>query len=256
MTKEAHIDDREHLAAYLLGELNQDQQLALEREYFTNDAAYEQLRIVEDELAYEYAEERLSAQQRQHFETTIGATERGRENVAFARSLLRVLRASEAPLRRTRAWLPAAAAAVVIAIPLTWLTIRFANLDHRKDQISSRPSTAPVTTANVETSYALTVARTRANGGLDRLEILPQVTMVRLELIAPGGTLTAGDFMITLHTADSEVWKQTTRFSGKGWEIRVPAQIFTTGDYEISVQPLGSNEPSASSTYYLRILRK
>jgi len=72
------IDEREHLVAYLLGEAPAEEQLRLEREYFVDDAAYERLLVVEDELAYDYLEGRLSPSRRLRFEGAIGATERGR----------------------------------------------------------------------------------------------------------------------------------------------------------------------------------
>jgi hypothetical protein len=40
----------------------------------------------EDELAYDYLQGRLSSRRSSQFESTFGATERGRQNLAFARS--------------------------------------------------------------------------------------------------------------------------------------------------------------------------
>src|SRR5262245_60374715 len=86
--------ERDSMVRYLLGEMPEDEQIALERDYFTSDDAYEQVLIVEDDLAYEYVEGGLSPERRTRFEGTIGATERGRKNVAFARALLEVLKSS------------------------------------------------------------------------------------------------------------------------------------------------------------------
>jgi hypothetical protein len=85
------IDDREKWTAYLLGELSAEEESTLELEYLCDDEVFERLVVVEDELAYDYVDGRLSVARRFLFERIIAATERGRRNVEFARYLLSAL---------------------------------------------------------------------------------------------------------------------------------------------------------------------
>src|SRR5215831_10631454 len=61
------VNEREHMAAYLLGELQPQEELILEQDYFSSDDRYEQLLAIEDELAYDYVEGRLSPARLRHF---------------------------------------------------------------------------------------------------------------------------------------------------------------------------------------------
>src|SRR5690349_9656443 len=123
------MDTREHLVAYLLGELPDEEQVRVEQNYLADDTAYEQLQVLEDELAYDYLEGRLSSARSQRFESTIGATERGVRNLEFARLLLDGLRASRASAAWLgRYWAGAIAAAVAVVVLPAWLAVRVASL--------------------------------------------------------------------------------------------------------------------------------
>jgi anti-sigma factor RsiW len=103
-SREADIEQQAHMTAYLLGELSQEQQIALERDYFAGDDVYDQLLAVEDELAYDYLQGRLSPERRARFENTIGRTERGRKNLEFAQALLDTLKATHPQRHHARYW--------------------------------------------------------------------------------------------------------------------------------------------------------
>jgi anti-sigma factor RsiW len=75
------------LTRYLLGELSEGERERLEESYFTDDGAFEQILIAEEELIDAYARGELSAKERQRFEGLFLASPRGRERVKFARSL-------------------------------------------------------------------------------------------------------------------------------------------------------------------------
>ena len=130
------MDSENRMVAYLLRELPEDEQVKVEQEYLTGDAAYEQLLLAEDELAYEYVLERLSPARRRQYETTIGATERGRKNVEFARSLLDALRATRPrAVQPGRYWALAIAAGLALAVLPVWQNSRVRDLRAQMEQL-------------------------------------------------------------------------------------------------------------------------
>jgi len=74
----------ELFSMYLLGELPEDDLLRLEELLFADDAYYEQLLIVEDELRYDYAQGLLDPERRERFEKRLAASPDGRQTLAFA----------------------------------------------------------------------------------------------------------------------------------------------------------------------------
>jgi anti-sigma factor RsiW len=74
----------ELFSMYLLGELPEDDLVRLEELLFADDAYYEQLLIVEDELRYDYAQGLLDPERRERFEKRLAASPDGRQTIAFA----------------------------------------------------------------------------------------------------------------------------------------------------------------------------
>ncbi|HZS06472.1 MAG TPA: hypothetical protein VFD58_16655 [Blastocatellia bacterium] len=82
--------DQENLMSrYLLGELSESEQTAIEDEYFADGEKFERMWAAENDLVDRYVRGRLSRADRQRFERHYLATPRHRERVAFARSLLK-----------------------------------------------------------------------------------------------------------------------------------------------------------------------
>lgn len=249
-----NIDDRDRLTAYLLGELAEQDQLALEREYFVDDSVYQQLIVIEDELAYDYVENRLSADRRGQFEKTIGATERGRRNVELAQSILAALRASQVPSRSYHA--AGIAAAVLLAISSAWLAFRVAQVTGEIEQLQNRAS-APAKPPPLEVAFVLSTARSRAEGGIERLEVPPDAESIRLEFIAPAGIATSNEDVIAIRTNDTDLWSQKALLSGPNWVLRAPARLFPPADYEVVVRRLTKDKPAADLIHYsFRLFRK
>ena len=81
MTKPDNPANEEKLLRrYLLGELNEQEQLAVEERVFADEDSYQQLVVLEDELRYDYAQGVLAPKQRERFEQRFlqeaGSTER------------------------------------------------------------------------------------------------------------------------------------------------------------------------------------
>ncbi len=82
---------------YLLGELPETEQLALEAEFFADTNRLEQVQNIETDLVDEYVRGVLSNPERQQFEIHYLTTPAHRERVAFAKELLRAANEQSSP---------------------------------------------------------------------------------------------------------------------------------------------------------------
>ncbi len=73
---------------YLLDDATEDERIAVEERFITDDAAYDEMLAVEDELFYEYKEDELTPTERAVFERKFLATREGRDRLAFAGAFL------------------------------------------------------------------------------------------------------------------------------------------------------------------------
>jgi len=251
-------DEHEQITAYLLGELPEEAQSAVERDFLVDDSAYERMLIAEDELAYDYVERRLTPDRRGRFEATIGATERGRANVEMARLLLDELKRSRqlaAPPGRVLYWPAAIAAAVALAVIPVWQARSFrAQIEALERQLVE--AKVPPVPVPVESAFLLTPGVSRSDGA-PVLELPSQVEALRLELVAPPGAV-AGDYVITIHSpGGGDLWSRSSTLSGRSWVVQAPAKLFAGATYEISVRRLTAGEQLPDlATYSLRLDRK
>jgi hypothetical protein len=261
------LTDREPYAAYLLGELSAEEQLRLEQEYFTDNAAWERLLAVEEELACDFVEDRLPAGRRERFSETIGATERGRENVQFARDLMTTLNAAERLQARSQYQWWAAAAALLLAALTGWLAFRVGSLSSelaavRRDATAQQarnlqPAAAAPPAQIVEVAFLLTPGRSRGDSTPVRLELAASATQVRLELAPPPGA-DPGDYVVAIHSASgAEIFSHVGAQSGTVWSVAAPAALFPPGSYEVTVRRVSSGEQQADlASYPFRLTRR
>lgn len=78
----------EQLMNYLLGNISEAEREQIEQRLLTDDEFFAQVERLESELADEYAQGRLSAEERQRFEEHFLRSEEGREQAAFAALLV------------------------------------------------------------------------------------------------------------------------------------------------------------------------
>jgi hypothetical protein len=110
---------------YLLGEMQEEEQVRLEEELFFDEDGYQQLLAVEDELRYEYAQGWLTASQRKAFQKRFVRTAEDRRKVAVAGEVLAKVRevsAERAPAHSDQKWWQALADLLMPRAP----AIRFA----------------------------------------------------------------------------------------------------------------------------------
>lgn len=95
-------NDSKMITAYLLGELSEPEQEEIEVRYFTDDALFEQLLAIEDDLIDRYARGQMSDSERLRLERHFMKSPMRRKRVRFAAALLRHIGALAADVRRQR----------------------------------------------------------------------------------------------------------------------------------------------------------
>jgi hypothetical protein len=80
-------DNEELLTQYLLGSLPEEQQLQVEGEFLSDDQRYERLLALENELFYDYAQNKLAPDERERFEKRFLSSEQNRKRAMIASAL-------------------------------------------------------------------------------------------------------------------------------------------------------------------------
>src|SRR3954464_13969596 len=88
MDQEFNSGDETLLRHYLLGELREEEQSAIEERLFEDDTYGEHLSLVEDELIDEYIGGELRGGEREHFESHFLSSPRRRERVVLSQAWL------------------------------------------------------------------------------------------------------------------------------------------------------------------------
>jgi len=96
--------NRDHSTRYLLGTLSNEERERFEERYFSDDAEFEEIEIVEEELIDRYVRGELAASDAAQFEQTLARSARLRERVEFAKLFAAKLRTAESPARKASWW--------------------------------------------------------------------------------------------------------------------------------------------------------
>ena len=214
-------------------------------------------------------EGRLSSQRRSRYESTIGATERGRQNLEFARSLLAALKASRtAAARPARYWAAGIAAMLALAVLPAWLAFRVASVTAQLEKLRAESTASEarlrseLSAANraptpVEAAFLLTPGMARSGDGPARLQLSAQADTIRFELVPPPGAA-SGDYVVTIRTPGGPgLWSRSTTLTGRVLIAQAPAKLFSGGAYEIALRRLTAGEQAPDLvTYSFRLLRK
>jgi hypothetical protein len=266
------------MMAYLLGELSDEERTRLEDAYVGDEALFEELAAIEAELIDAYVRGGLSAQERDSFEARYLSSPRGRERVAFARSLAeaggRAAGQADQSPRAWRPWRPAwlsrpgpalaaavATAALAVVAGVAWW--------------SSRPAPAPATETETTASSAAAPAEPGAEGAI-ALVLLPGslrsleggavlsvpagADAVRIQVNHEGEAHPA--YRVVISTPEGqEVWSQgglaPSETGARSVVVSVPARVLRPGDFVLS---LAGREAGAGFTdiaeYSFRVARQ
>jgi hypothetical protein len=249
---------------YLLGELTEAEQQAMEEAYFSDPQLFASVTAEESALIDEYVRGRLAPAQRQQFESVYLSRPERRARVAFAKALLTRVDAAQASSfgdghgAEGGSWLGgwfgarglslAAGIAVVaigIAVWATWQTAR--PQPDQQVQTNGSPVTPPVspppTPPPSVVTLALALGPGERNGGPGRptaLEIPPGTDVVRLALTLRERDY--GRYRVLIRTIGGpEVLSRgdlrpTLEPSAPTFTIDVPAADLPSGDYILTLQ--------------------
>jgi HAMP domain-containing protein len=145
---------KQEVHRYLLGDLPEEEELALERDYFVDDQMLEQVWEVENELADRYVRGELERDEKSLFERNYLASPVHRERVAFAKMLVESI---DSQAQRPRSAVPPS---------MSWWRAFSASLKGN----SLRWATVAVLIALVGISVVLLNARVRLTRQIDQLK--------------------------------------------------------------------------------------
>jgi hypothetical protein len=154
-------DNEKLLIRYLLGDLPEEQRLQVEGEFLSDDQRYERLLALENELFYDYAQNKLSTGEREQFEKRFLSSEQNRKRAMIASALARKMSESAsvetaeigiADRERRRFWQSlksyfvaqsaavrvSLAALAIASLALIWLVIGIVRLRNEFDQFQAQ----------------------------------------------------------------------------------------------------------------------
>ena len=154
-------DNEKLLTMYLLGSLPEEQRLQVEVEFLSDDHRYERLLALENELFYDYAQNKLSPGEREQFEKRFLSSELNRKKAMIASALTRKMSESASveltgksiadrePQRfwqslksyfvdQSAAMKVSLAASAIVTLALIWLIIGIVMLRNEFDQIRAQ----------------------------------------------------------------------------------------------------------------------
>jgi hypothetical protein len=277
-------DQGKRMAQYLLGQLPEEEQAELERQYLADDTLFEELLSIEDDLRDSYARGELSSTDREAFEQRLltAAYQKGEQE--FARTLCRCLSETGrriGPLAGLVAkWkallrslgtqprmvlVPALSVTILVLIGSWWLgrrSVQPSQLPPAPPQTASPGAAAP--TAGEQELEARTIAVVLSRGlvrgneeGSKRLVIPPEVSQVRLEARVE---VNYPRYEAVLQTAESKrIWSkgdlEAQAFpGGKKILLYLSSSLLPPGDYILTLRGLPTaGSPETVAEYAFRI---
>lgn len=265
------------MVKYLLRQLPEREQAELEARYLSDDACFEELLAIEDELRDAYARGELSGRDREAFDQRLLATPQQRQKQEFAQSLRqRVVEASDASADRHESWVakwksrcwqfathhrivlvPALSATFLLLVAAgLWLGYRSG-----RSAVSAPVATTPHTQGPLQQqqepgviAFVLTPGLVRGNEpGLASLVIPAGISRVRLQARFEGDY---PEYEAMLETAENKlVWsardlKAQASRSGKSISIDIPSSLLPRGDYILTLNGVPAMGPPETVAEY------
>lgn len=245
------------MTRYLLGQLPGEDQVALEQEYFREEATFRQLLTVEDELTYRWLRNELAEDDCRAFERRFLASPEGRERAEFATALVEVarkLQTREAP-RRTRGpvWQWAVAAAALLACGISaMLLVQNQTIRSELARLESQRRTSPSPASPVVVSFLLTAGVSRGSDEMRRLQVPGSVDAVRLELVLNRGGF--AQYSAALRTGDGrETWSAGALPARDGVVVaQIPAAALAADEYDLTVE----SPDGVAGVYHFAVVRR
>jgi hypothetical protein len=242
--------DRESNRArrYLLGQASEDEQGAIEQEFFRDEQSLERMEAAEENLIEDYLEDRLDANERILFERSYLTTPYRRARVEMIRGLASGTQSTtpEARPRRLRVaeWATLAAAAVIVLVlGGSWMFRSSPRSDTAADRAGTPPISQPTTVAPAPRIFAISISPTtvRSAGGNTSVVIPAGTDIVRLHLEGEAGTTRIEAARARVRTVSgTQVWRGSAGLPdaappGAIAQIDVPAAQLPPDDYVIEL---------------------
>jgi hypothetical protein len=263
--EERHTEE-ELLVRYLLGQLPEEEQDRVEDRYAVDEDFFEELLIIETELIDQYVKDELPGRARQQFETYFLSSPSRFERLDTARTMMRWL--ATAPVsttqpsthREARSWfqnlspfwknrtlqLATGIAIVAVVFASSWAIIR--NFQHSRE-------------APQRLSFELISNAVRSTNELRTLEIRPGVSLIEFHLYLDRSV--QGRFNATFQTAPGKIVQTAPGLeaqpttSGKAVIVSLPSNLFSTGDYFVTLADENDKGTSdIASEYQFRVVKQ
>jgi hypothetical protein len=276
-------DQEKRMVKYLLRQLPEQEQVEFEARYLSDDACFEELLAIEDELRDAYARGELSSRDREDFERRLLATPQQRQTQEFAQTLRQyIVEASVVSADRHEKWLrkwisrcrqlasrrrivliPALSAIFLVLVAAGWWLRYRSGRSPASTPVATTPHTqVPLQQQEPEVvAFVLTPGIVRGSeSGLASLVIPTAVSRVRFEAQFEGDYQ---EYEAVLQTAENKrVWstgnlKAQAFRGGKRIFIEISSSLLPPGDYILTlhgVPAMGS--PETAAEYAFRVAKR
>jgi len=250
--------DEERLKRYLLGELDQQEALELERKYLADDGLCEQLEMAAAELCDQYVGRELSLEHARRFETTFLSSPRRRELLRLSQDLHRAARPIPAPstVPASPAWLSRVAALLVATLGVGWW------VTGRLDRPPALPSprSSPAVTGAGQVTATLLPGLHRTSDRAPRVVVPLGSALVEVDayIEAPPAFAPEDGLAVLRSAAGAEVWRGeplTLRRLPPDAVVRLrfPAADLRPGQYVLTLYVRGEQRQDELGSYRFKI---
>ena len=256
---------------YLLGMLDEEEQVRLEEQLLTDSEYFEELLVAEDELVDDYINGALSERERQKFEHYFLATPERRQKTSFARALkqyVAVAEVTESPAaaqnRGQGFWnrfIPTTlhgqtpmqrfslAALLVIALFTSWVIVK----NVWRQNPSGQGAGANAIAVNLSPGLV------RSAGEIKRIDITGDVSTAQLQLELARDEYQS--YQAAVQTDEGRELFTARKLEPKTIGVNravvvdVPAKLLTGGDYQVTLSGMtSSGGPEVVGKYYFRVI--
>lgn len=260
---------------YLLGQTTEEECVAIEQAYVSQEAALDEIAAAEDDLIEEYLTNGLDRTEREHFERAYLSAPHHRVRVETVRRLM-ARGARPMPIRQPKhgavsrgPWLALAASLLVVSVLALWLLSRASS--RPVDTIAESAPTGTVPTGrppseparvNGSRIFAMTLSpvgvRSAAESQIAAIPSNADVFTLRFEQDADNRALVASRAMVRT-ASGGEVWQGPITVDnnvppGTIARIDVPASLVPSDDYLITLYGIDSAGIEREwNQYFLRV---